>query len=69
MVKIKESADVILSAIQKKMLPAITLPMPEECPTSLRYALAKYDAGAVTEAWEDLRELAEAGQLSEISSE
>ncbi len=63
MVKIKEGADVTLTAIQKKMLPAITLPMPEDCPTSLRYALAKYDAGAVTEAWEGLLELAEAGEL------
>lgn len=69
MVKIKEGADVTLTAIQKKMLSAIVLPMPEECPTSLRYALAKYDAGAVAEAWEDLRELAEAGQLIEIASE
>ena len=45
MAKIKESANVTPNAIQKKMLTVITLPMPEDCPTSLRYALAKYDAG------------------------
>ncbi|MBQ3508136.1 MAG: hypothetical protein IJA91_06260 [Clostridia bacterium] len=63
MIKIKEGTEVTLTAIQKKMLYAITLPMPEDCPTSLRYALAKYDAGAVTEAWEGLLELAETGIL------
>ncbi len=63
MIRIKEGADVTLSAIQKKMLQVVTLPMPEECPTGLRYALAKYAATAVTEAWEDLRELADAGLL------
>ena len=65
MICIKEGADVTLSAIQKKMLRVVTLPMPEECPTGLRYALAKYAATAVTEAWEELRELSEAGLLVE----
>lgn len=68
MVKIKENADVTLTAIQKKMLPAITLPMPEDCPTALRYALAKYDAGSVADAWEELRDLAEAGLLVETAA-
>lgn len=65
MVHIKEGAAVTLSALQKKMLPAITLPMPEDCPTGLRYALAKYDADAVAEAWEELYSLAEEGVLVE----
>lgn len=65
MICIKEGADVTLSAIQKKMIRVVTLPMPEECPTGLRYALAKYAATAVTEAWEELRELSEAGLLVE----
>lgn len=63
MAKLKEGAAVTLTALQKKMLPAVTLPMPEECPTGLRYALAKYDAGAVAEAWEGLLELEAEGQL------
>ena len=65
MVTIREGADVTLSAIQKKMLPVITLPMPMDYPTSLRYALAKYDAGAVSDAWDGLRELEAAGLLVE----
>ena len=65
MIRIKEGADVTLSAIHKKMIRVVTLPMPEECPTGLRYALAKYAATAVTEAWEELRELSEAGLLVE----
>ena len=67
MVKIKEGAAVTLSAIQKKMLPAITLPLSKDCPTSLRYALAKYAATAVTDAWEGLLELEEQGLLEKDS--
>lgn len=69
MVKIKEGADVTITAIQKKMIPAISLPLPEECPTGLRYALAKYAATAVSEAWEGLVELAEAGLLVDANVE
>ena len=54
MAKLKEGVNESLTALQKKMLPALVLPMAEECPTALRYALAKYDAGAVTEAYEGL---------------
>ena len=68
MVHIREGAKVTLSAIQKKMISTITLPMPEDCPTSLRYALAKYDASTVSDAWEELYELAEAGILVEIDT-
>lgn len=63
MAKIKEGKNITLNAIQKKMLSAITLPLPEECPTSLRYALAKYAATSVSEAWDGLLELEEAGLL------
>ena len=52
-----------LTAIQKKMLTVMTLPLPEDCPTSLRYALAKYAATAVAEAWDELKELEAAGKL------
>lgn len=65
MAKIKESANVTPNAIQKKMLTVITLPMPEDCPTSLRYALAKYDAGSVRDAWDDLREWEAEGLLED----
>lgn len=65
MAKLKENANVTLNAIQKKMLPAVTLPMPEDCPTSLRYALAKFDAGSVRDAWDDLKDLEAEGLLEE----
>ena len=63
MITLKEGQNVTLNTIQKKMLPVLTLPLSEECPTSLRYALAKYAATAVTEAWEGLLKLEEAGFL------
>ena len=63
MVQIKEGCAVTLTAIQKKMLTVMTLPLPEDCPTSLRYALAKYAATAVAEAWEGLKELEAEGML------
>ncbi len=62
------SVTVTLTALQKKMLPAMTLPLPEECPTGLRYALAKYDADAVAEAWSALRLLADEGMLVEAEN-
>ena len=63
MAKLKEGSKATLNPIQKKMLPAVTLPLPEDCPTALRYALAKYAATAVAEAWEGLKELEESGEL------
>lgn len=63
MAKLKEGSKATLNPIQKKMLPAVTLPLSEDCPTSLRYALAKYAATAVAEAWDGLLELEEAGEL------
>lgn len=63
MVKLKEGSTATLNPIQKKMLPVVTLPLPEDCPTGLRYALAKYAATAVAEAWDGLKELEAAGEL------
>ena len=63
MVKLKEGSTATLNPIQKKMLPVVTLPLPEDCPTGLRYALAKYAATAVAEAWEGLKELEAEGLL------
>ncbi|MBP3667676.1 MAG: hypothetical protein J6K29_11590 [Clostridia bacterium] len=65
MAKLKEDSQVLLNPIQKKMLPAVTLPLSEECPTALRYALAKYAATAVSDAWEGLLALEEAGELTD----
>ena len=65
MAKLKDNANVTLNPIQKKMLPVITLPMPEDCPTSLRYSLAKYDAGSVRDAWDDLKDLEADGLLED----
>ena len=63
MAKLKEGSKATLNPIQKRMLPVVTLPLPEDDPTSLRYALAKYAATAVAEAWDGLLELEEAGEL------
>lgn len=65
MANIKDNGSVRLSALQKKMLPALSLPMPEECPTALRYALAKYDADDVAEAYEGLFALWQEGILED----
>lgn len=67
MAKLKEGATAVLNPIQKKMLPVVTLPLSEDCPTGLRYALAKYAATAVTDAWEGLLELEEQGLLEKDS--
>lgn len=63
MAKLKEGQNISLTTLQKKMLSALTLPMVEDCPTSLRYALAKYDAGTVAEAYDGLYQLFLQGQL------
>ena len=63
MAKLKEGSNATLTPIQKKMLLVVTLPLPEDCPTSLRYALAKYAATAVSDAWDGLLELEESGEL------
>lgn len=53
----------VLTALQKKMLPALSLPLPAVLPTALRYALAKHDADAVADAYRGLVRLAEQGLL------
>ena len=53
----------VLTTLQKKMLPALSLPLPAVLPTALRYALAKYDADAVADAYRGLVRLAEQGPL------
>ena len=63
MAKLKDGSQATLNPIQKKMLPVVTLPLPEDCPTGLRYALANYAATAVADAWDSLLELEEAGEL------
>ena len=63
MIKVKEGQNISLSAIQKKMLTAVSLPLSEDCPTALRYALAKYAATAVAEAWDGLLDLEAEGVL------
>ena len=63
MAKLTEGSKATLNPIQKKMLPAVTLPLPEDCPTALRYALAKYAATAVADAWDGLKELESEGEL------
>ena len=65
MAKIKDGCSTALSLLQKKMLPYISLPMKKECPTALRYALAKYDANAVAEAYGGLYTLFEQDALEE----
>ncbi len=46
-----------------KMLDYIELPMPKDCPSALRYDLAKYDSAAIDETYEELVTLYRAGAL------
>ncbi len=52
-----------VSALQYKMLSYIKPPLTEDLPTALRYDLAKYDGGAVSEAYDGLYELYKEGKL------
>lgn len=52
-----------LSALANKMLGALTAPLQPLCPTSLRYELAKYDSGDVSDTYDSLYELQEKGIL------
>ena len=45
-----------LTALEHRMLEALTPPMPPACPTALRYELAKYDSCAVEECYDALLE-------------
>lgn len=52
-----------VSALQYKMLSYVKPPLTEDLPTALRYDLAKYDGGAVSEAYDGLYELYVEGKL------
>lgn len=52
-----------LSALEYRMLEAITPPMEPVCPTALRYELAKYSSDAVEEAYDNLYEKAANGVI------
>lgn len=52
-----------VSALQFKMLAAIIPPLTPVCPTSLRYELAKYDSGDVSDAYDELYAMKEKGLL------
>ncbi len=52
-----------ISALQYKMLSYIKPPLSEDLPTALRYDLAKYDGGAVSEAYDGLYALYSEGKL------
>ena len=47
----------------------LSMPLPQQCPADLRYALAKYDAQTILDAYEHLSELARAGLLEEGDNE
>ena len=53
----------VLTALEHRMLEAITPPMSPICPTALRYELAKYDSADVEENYDALYEKAASGQL------
>ena len=46
-----------LSSLEYKMMGALTPPLPQICPTSLRYELAKFDSESVSEAYDRLKDL------------
>lgn len=50
---------------EKQMAKILSLPLPQECPTDVRYAMAKYDAQTVAESYAHLLELANTGLLEE----
>ncbi len=52
-----------LSALQYKMLSYVAPPLTEDLPTALRYDLAKFDGGAVSEAYNELYKLYSEGKL------
>lgn len=46
-----------------KMLDYIGLPMPVDCPSALRYDLAKYDSMAIDDAYDALYALSKEGKI------
>ena len=50
-----------LSALAIKIAEAVHPPLSEECPSSLRYAFAKYDSHDLSEAYQEVYALAKRG--------
>ncbi len=53
----------ILDELAFKMLDYIELPMPKDCPSALRYDLAKYDSAAIDDTYAELYRLYTEGSL------
>ena len=53
----------ILDELAFKMLDYIELPMPKDCPSALRYDLAKYDSAAIDDTYAELYKLYIDGKL------
>jgi hypothetical protein len=53
----------VLDEIAYKMLDYIELPMPKDCPSALRYDLAKYDSAAISDTYDMLYKLYLEGKL------
>ena len=56
-----------VTRLQKEMLPYIgrlERPLPDICPTTLRYSLAKYEVSAINEAYNSITELIANGMIT-----
>ena len=53
----------VLTALEYRMLEALTPPMEPICPTALRYELSKYDSSTVEECYDGLLEKAANGVI------
>lgn len=56
-----------VSRLQKEMLPYVQQlerPLPDLCPTTLRYSLAKYEVSAINEAYDSIMELIADGMIT-----
>lgn len=52
-----------LSALAMKIIESVTPPLSPECPSALRYSLAKYDSGDLSAAYREVYALYDAGLL------
>jgi hypothetical protein len=56
-----------VSRLQKEMLPYVQKlerPIPDVCPTALRYSLAKYEVSAINEAYDSLLDMIRSGLIT-----
>lgn len=56
-----------VTRLQKEMLPYVQRlerPLPDVCPTTLRYSLAKYEVSAINEAYDSIISLIADGMIS-----